>query len=97
MNRRRIEIAVLLFGVVFSAAVVLSVKRGVRPSASASGAKAPLPAGSEGGRPTTVLSGFDYTETVRGKPAFRIRSERTVGFGTAAGSPPTVTPSRRSR
>ncbi len=88
MNRRRIEVAVLVFGVVFSAVVVLSVKRGMRPSASASGTNAPLPAGSEGGHPTTVLSGFDYTETVKGKPAFRIRSERTVGFGPVAGLAP---------
>jgi hypothetical protein len=76
MNRRRIEVAVLVFGVGFSAIVVLSVKRGMRPSASASSTQSPLPAGSEEGHPTTVLSGFDYTETVKGKPAFRIRSER---------------------
>lgn len=36
----------------------------------------------------TVSKGFDYTETVNGKPLFRIQSERTVGFGPAAGLVP---------
>lgn len=90
MSRRRVEIAVLAFGVVFAAVVALSLKRGLRPGVSSAGKKAPeLPASSsEGGRPTTVLSGFDYTETVRGKPVFRIQSERTIGFGPAAGLAP---------
>jgi hypothetical protein len=38
----------------------------------------------------TVSKGFDYTETVGGKPIFRIQSERTVGFGAAAGLVPNV-------
>jgi len=38
----------------------------------------------------TVSKGFDYTETVRGKPIFRIQSDRTVGFGPAAGLVPNV-------
>ena len=36
----------------------------------------------------TVSKGFDYTETVGGKPIFRIQAERTVGFGPAAGQIP---------
>ena len=90
MSRRRIEFAVLAFGAVFAAVVALSLKRGLRPEASpAQKGAAELPASStEGGRPTTVLSGFDYTETVSGKPAFRIRAERTIGFGPAAGLAP---------
>jgi lipopolysaccharide export system protein LptA len=90
MSRRRVELAVLAFGAVFAAVVALSLKRGLRPGVSSAVRKAPeLPASStEGGRPTTVLSEFDYTETVRGKPAFRIRAERTIGFGPAAGLAP---------
>jgi LPS export ABC transporter protein LptC len=88
MSRRRIELAVLAFGAVFAAAVALSLlsRRGMRPAAPR--AKGAAPAASEAGQPTTVLSGFDYTETVKGKPAFRIRSERTVGYGPAAGLAP---------
>ncbi|HEV2063070.1 MAG TPA: LptA/OstA family protein, partial [Thermoanaerobaculia bacterium] len=83
------ELAVLAFGAVFAAVVALSLKRGLRPGVSSAGKKAPeLPASTEGGRPTTVLSEFDYTETVRGKPAFRIRADRTIGFGPAAGLAP---------
>ncbi|MGH9399183.1 MAG: LPS export ABC transporter periplasmic protein LptC [Thermoanaerobaculia bacterium] len=88
MSRRRIELAVLAFGAAFAAAVALSLLsgKGVRPSAAPP--KRSASAASEGGQPTTILSGFDYTETVRGKPAFRIRAERAVGFGPAAGLAP---------
>lgn len=90
MSRRRVEIAVLVFGALFAAVVALSLKRGMRPGLSPAGKKAPeLPASSsEGGRPTTVLSGFDHKETVNGKPAFRIQAERVIGFGPAAGLSP---------
>lgn len=89
MSRRRVELAVVAFGVVFSAAVAFSLRKGLHAPASSAPGQAPeLPAASEGSQPTTVLSGFDYTETVRGKPTFRIRSERTVGFGPAAGLAP---------
>ena len=90
MSRRRVELAVLAFGAVFAAVVALSLKRGLRPGVSpaASRSRAIPAASAEGGRPTTVLSGFEYTETVRGRPAFRIRAERTIGFGPAAGLAP---------
>lgn len=89
MSRHRIELAVLAFGVVFATALAFSLRSGLRPSRALPHEKAPrLPAASDSGQPTTVLSGFDYTETVRGKPSFRIRSERTVGFGPAAGLVP---------
>jgi LPS export ABC transporter protein LptC len=87
--RRRIELAVLAFGAVFAAAVLLSLRAGVHSARSPARHAVPVvpsPSGAE--QPTTVLSGFDYTETVRGKPVFRIRSERTVGFGAAAGLAP---------
>lgn len=89
MSRRRVELAVLAFGVLFAAVVAISLKRGMRPGAAPSGKTSPqVPSSTEDGRPTTVLSGFDYTESVRGKPAFRIQSERTIGFGPAAGLAP---------
>ena len=89
MSRRRVEYLVLAFGVLFAAAVTLSLRARLRPSGSREkSAASSLPAASSQGQATTVLSGFDYTETVRGEPVFRLRSERTVGFGPAAGLAP---------
>jgi lipopolysaccharide export system protein LptA len=84
-GRRRLEIAVLAFGAVFLAVVVYSFRPGRRPSSRSAEAVSPPPASHEAGQPMTVSEGFDYTETVGGKPLFRIQSERTVGFGPAAG------------
>jgi LPS export ABC transporter protein LptC len=88
-NRRRFELVVLAFGVAFAAAVLFSLKARLGAARAPAHRAVPgVPPPSEAGQPTTVLSGFDYTETVRGKPVFRIRSERTVGFGPAAGLAP---------
>lgn len=89
-GRRRLEIAVLAFGAVFLAVVVYSFRPGRRPSSRPPDALPRPPASQEAGQPMTVSRGFDYTETVGGKPLFRIQSERTVGFGPAAGLVPNV-------
>src|SRR6266508_2998676 len=89
-GRRLLEIAVLAFGAVFLAVVVYSFRPGRRPSAAPPGALPHPPASQEAGQAMTVSRGFDYTETVGGKPLFRIQSERTVGFGAAAGLVPNV-------
>lgn len=88
MTRRRIELFILAFGVLFAAGVAFSLRSGFRRPQPAARRAVEVPGASGEDRATTVLSGFDYTETVRGKPAFRIRSERTVGFGSAAGLAP---------
>lgn len=89
MTRRRLETAVLAFGGLFLAFVVYSFRPGRRPSSGSDREALPgKPPAADAGQPTTVLKGFDYTETLRGKPLFRIRSERTVGFGAAAGLVP---------
>ena len=92
MSRRRgWEILVLLFGAVFLSLVVYSFRPGRRPASGRAGDTVPQPpSAQEGGQPMTVSKGFDYTETVGGKPIFRIQSERTVGFGPAAGLIPNV-------
>lgn len=92
MSRRRgWEILVLLFGAVFLALVVYSFRPGRRPASGRAGVAVESPPSAEdGGQPMTVSQGFDYTETVGGKPIFRIQSERTVGFGAAAGLVPNV-------
>ena len=90
-SRRGLEILVLAFGALFLAVVVYSFRPGRRPASSRASDAAPRPPpGQEAGQPMTVSKGFDYTETVGGKPIFRIQSERTVGFGPAAGLVPNV-------
>ncbi len=91
MTRRRLEVLVLAFGAVFVAVVLFSFRPGRRPGSGSSRESLPrVPPAEEAGQPTTVLKGFDYTETVAGKALFRIQSERTVGFGAAAGLVPNV-------
>lgn len=91
MSRRRVEIAVLAFGALFLAFVLFQFRPGRRPLPGSGRENLPgAPASGERGQATTVLKGFDYTETVRGKPLFRIQAERTIGFGAAAGLLPNV-------
>ena len=87
-GRRRLEAFILAFGAVFLAVLVYSFRPGRRPSSRVAAEAPQPPAASEAGLPMTVSKGFDYTETVGGKPLFRIQSERTVGFGPAAGLVP---------
>ncbi len=92
MTRRRLEWAILAFGAVFLIVLVFAFRPGRRPSRGATGRDS-LPAlapSAEAGEATTVLKGFDYTETLKGKPLFHIQAERTVGFGPAAGLVPNV-------
>ncbi len=89
-GQRRLEIAVLAFGAVFLAIVAYSFRPGRRPASKPPEALPGAPPSQEAGQAMTVSSGFDYTETVGGKPLFRIQSERTVGFGPAAGLVPNV-------
>jgi len=54
--------------------------------------EAPPPAAStEGpagvGQPTTLLSGFDYSESTAGRTRFSVHADRTVGFAAGAGLP----------
>ena len=72
--RRRWELAVLAFGVLFLLLLAISFRPGRRPSKTTSQETMPrVEPGAEAGQPTTVLKGFDYTETVRGQPLFRIQ------------------------
>jgi LPS export ABC transporter protein LptC len=90
MIRRRGEWIVAAFGVAFIILLGISFRPGRRPS-TGSPRKEALPAVSaDAGQATTVLKGFDYTETVKGKPLFHIQSERTVGYGPAAGLLPNL-------
>jgi LPS export ABC transporter protein LptC len=91
LSRRRLELVVLIFAAAFLSYLIYSFRPGRRPSSGATREALPEPPGAaEGGQPTTVLKGFDYTETVQGKPVFHIQSQRTVGYGPAAGLLPNL-------
>jgi len=89
----RLEIGILLFGAAFLALIAFFFRSGEKPASgggSFAGGRgsARVPSAAPDGQPTTLLQGFDYTESVGEKPLFRIRSERTIGFGSGAGLPP---------
>jgi len=92
---KRAEIAILVFGAAFLLLLAVFFRSGQKVTSSRGGTLATpapgVPGGSsEAGEPTTLLSGFDYTESVGEKPLFRIRSDRTIGFGAGAGLPPNL-------
>jgi lipopolysaccharide transport protein LptA len=94
VKRRRAEIAILVFGGAFLLLLVLFFRPGQKVASTDRGSATPA-RGVGGGSPeegeaTTLLSGFDYTESVGEKPLFRIRSDRTIGFGAGAGLPPNL-------
>ncbi|HKD18942.1 MAG TPA: LPS export ABC transporter periplasmic protein LptC, partial [Thermoanaerobaculia bacterium] len=89
MKIRRSEILVLVSALAFAAVLVVSFQPGRRPSAHGRSTEAvPTPAGGARGQPTTLLDGFDFTEESGGKPQLRIKADRTVGYGPAAGLAP---------
>jgi lipopolysaccharide export system protein LptA len=92
---KRAEIAILVFGAAFLLLLAVFFRSGQKVISSGRGTRETpargVPGGSpEAGEPTTLLSGFDYTESVGEKPLFRIRSDRTIGFGAGAGLPPNL-------
>jgi lipopolysaccharide export system protein LptA len=86
---KRLEVGILVFGAAFLLVLALFFRPGQRPTSGQRPREiGNVAADGEAGQPTTVLSGFDYTESVGEKRLFRIKSERTVGFGAGAGLPP---------
>jgi len=85
---RRSELIVLGCGLAFAALLVYSFRPGRRPSSGRADRGLPASAGGARGQATTLLDGFDFTEEARGKPLLRIKADRTVGYGPAAGLPP---------
>ncbi len=69
--------------------LVFSFRPGGRPASGRSGGR--QAAGSSErtrGQATTLLDGFDFTESVAGKPLLRIKADRTIGYGPGAGLAP---------
>jgi LPS export ABC transporter protein LptC len=83
---RRLELAVLASAAVFVIVLAVSFRTGRKPSAGRERTLPPAP--SDSGQATTLLEGFDFTESVKGKPLMRIKADRTIGYGAAAGLPP---------
>ena len=91
MKGRRLELAVLAAAAIFVGILAISFRPGRRPAASAGkGRPANAPGVDAAGEPTTLLDGFDFTETVGGKPLLRIQADRTIGYGPGAGLPPSL-------
>lgn len=88
MKLSRAEISILVFGAAFLIVLGVFFRPGHRVASEKPRAPGNVPAGGAEGQATTLLSGFDYTESVGERPLFRIRSERTVGYGAGAGLPP---------
>ncbi|HEY2797677.1 MAG TPA: LPS export ABC transporter periplasmic protein LptC [Thermoanaerobaculia bacterium] len=91
MKGRRLELVVLAVAGAFVAILAVSFRPGRRPEASAGkGRPANVPGVEAAGEPTTLLDGFDFTETVGGKSLLRIQADRTIGYGPGAGLPPNL-------
>jgi LPS export ABC transporter protein LptC len=87
--RRKLEIAVLVCGALFLAVLAVSFRPGGRPE-QRPGRGTPEGDADGAGQPTTLLDGFDFTESVGGKPLLRIKADRTVGYGPSAGLAPNL-------
>lgn len=92
MKRRRAEeLVVLACGVIFLLILAASFRPGRRPTVSpARGRLSSAAAPDAVGEPMTLLDGFDFTETVGGKPLLRIQADRTIGYGPGAGLAPNL-------
>jgi LPS export ABC transporter protein LptC len=88
MRRRRAELVVLAGAAIFAVVLAVSFRPGRKPAAGAKRPRVPAPEAS--GEATTLLEGFEFMESVGGKPLMRIKADRTVGFGPAAGLPPNL-------
>jgi lipopolysaccharide export system protein LptA len=88
-RQRRLELAVLASAAVFVLVLAFSFRSSRRPAEGGRERDLP-PAPEASGQATTLLEGFDFTESVRGKPLMRIQADRTIGYGPAAGLPPNL-------
>jgi len=85
----RVQWALLAAGAALALLLVATFRRVPRPPREAAPAPDSPAAPSGAGQPTTLLSGFDYSETTAGKTRFSVHADRTVGFAAGAGFPST--------
>ncbi len=74
----------------FILVIAFSFRTGRRPMQGGGREPALPPAPEASGQATTLLEGFDFTESLKGKPLMRIQADRTIGYGPAAGLPPNL-------
>ena len=80
----------LASAVIFVLVLAFSFRGGRRPAPGSGDERALPPAPEASGQATTLLEGFDFTESLKGKPLMRIQADRTIGYGPAAGLPPNL-------
>ena len=90
MKKRRAELVVLAVAALFVTVLAVSFRPGGRPAAGGRSGVPDGPSPDASGQATTLLEGFDFTESVGGKAQMRIKAERTIGYGPAAGLPPNL-------
>lgn len=90
MRIRRLELLVVVAMGLFVLLLAFSFRPGHRPASSHRQEIPPAPASQAAGEPTTLLDGFDFTESVGGKPLLRIKADRTIGYGPGAGLAPNL-------
>lgn len=89
MRLSRLQGTLLALAAVLGAVLAVTFRRVPRPSRESS-PPAAAANGPEGtGKPTTLLSGFDYSESQGGRTRFTVHADRTVGFAQGAGQPST--------
>jgi lipopolysaccharide transport protein LptA len=89
MKLTRLQRILLILAAALAISLAATFRRVPRPAreSAPSSASAQGPAGA--GQPTTLLSGFDYSESSAGKTRFTVHADRTVGFAQGAGLPST--------
>ncbi len=88
--QRRLELVVLASAVIFVLVLAFSFRGGRRPAPGSGDERELPPAPEASGQATTLLEGFDFTESLKGKPLMRIQADRTIGYGPAAGLAPNL-------
>ncbi len=89
MRIRRLDLVVLACAALFAAVLVFSFRPASRPASGRRGGAEALGSSERArGQATTLLNGFDFTESVAGKPLLRIKADRTIGYGPGAGLAP---------
>ncbi len=89
MRVRRLDLVVLACGALFAAVLIFSFRPARRPASGPRGDAEALGSSERArGQATTLLDGFDFAESVAGKPLLRIKADRTIGYGPGAGLAP---------
>jgi lipopolysaccharide export system protein LptA len=88
VKARTVRLFVVGAAAILAVVLAISYRRVPRPPGRGAGT-APLPGPTSAGSPTTLASGFDYTESTAGKPRFRVQARRTAAFSHGPGQPST--------